>query len=58
MQFEIAAQMIETFSGHFAAVFGLGENEGSLDDCLDVKRQAARAPSASYILQQPGFPLI
>ena len=38
--------MVETFSGHFAAVFGLGENKGSLDHCLDVKRQAARAPVA------------
>jgi hypothetical protein len=45
-KFEIAAQVIETGGGYLGAVLGLGENEGSLDDCLDVKCQAARAPVA------------
>ena len=43
-KFEIAPQVIETCSGDFGAVLGLGENEGSLDDRLDVKCQAAGAP--------------
>jgi hypothetical protein len=38
--------VIETCSRYFGAVFGLSENEGSLDDCLDVKCQAAGAPIA------------
>ncbi len=46
-KFEIAPQVIETCSGGLGAVLGLGENEGSLDDCLDVKCQAVRAPVTS-----------
>ena len=47
--------MLKAFRSHLWPLLGLGQDEGTLDDGLDIEREALRAPRGTRGVAAPGF---